>query len=132
MLDIVAFIVFASMALRVVLAVKRESAIFAEFHQSQALAYAALLFPLGPVAMLVVGIRAPWVAVSVCAACYIPSLLLARNALARFERAGTDRTKPAMSAAWEALGTAIAGLAYAAVPLAFLLGLAFLRGPTDA
>jgi hypothetical protein len=131
-LDIVAFIIFSGMAYRIVVAVRRESAIFAEFKQSTALAYTALLFPLGPVVMLLIGIRAPLIGISVCAACYIPSLVLARRLAVGFDRAGTDRIKGASAAAWEAFGTAIAGLAYAAIVLVFIVGLGFLRGPTDA
>ena len=132
MLDIAAFIVFAAMAYRTVVAVKRESAIFAEFEQSVAVAYTALLFPLGPVAMLLVGIRAPLIGIALCAACYVPGLVVARRATAGFDGAGTDRVNNASAAAWQAFGTAIAGLAYAAIVLLFIAGAAFLRGPTDA
>jgi hypothetical protein len=131
-LDIVAFIIFAVMTYRIVVAAKRESAIFAEFEQSRAFAYTALLFPLGPVVMLLIGIRVPLVGISLCAACYIPSLVLARRVTAGFDGAGTDRVKGANAAAWEAVGTAIAGLTYAAVVLVLVIGAGFLRGPTDA
>jgi len=131
-LDIVAFIVFAGIAYRTVIAVRRESAILGEFNQSTALAYTSLLFPLGPVVMLLVGLKAPAIAIIFCTACYIPSLVLARRLTVAFGRAGTDRVKKANAAAWEAFGAAIAGLAYAAIPLLFVVGLGFLRGPTDA
>src|SRR5687768_14845487 len=113
MLDVVALIVFAGVAYRTFMAVRRESAIFAEFKQSKALAYTALLFPLGPVAMLAIGMRGPIMAIPICAACYVPSLVLARRLTACFYRAGTDGVKGANVAAWEAFGAAIAGLAYA-------------------
>ena len=132
MLDIVAFIVFAGIAYRTVIAVRRESAILGEFNQSTALAYTSLLFPLGPVVMLLVGLKAPVIASIFCTACYIPSLVLARRLTVAFDRAGTDRVKKANAVAWEAFGAAIAGLVYAAIPLLFVAGLGFLRGPTDA
>jgi hypothetical protein len=132
MLDIIAFSIFTAMAYRIVAAVRRESAIFAEFKQSTAVAYTALLFPLGPVVMLLMGLRAPLIGIFLCAACYLPSLVLARRITAGFDLAGSDRIKGANAAAWEALGTAVGGLAYAALPLVFIVGLGFLRGPTDA
>src|SRR5437762_1284903 len=58
MLDLVAFILLTGMTYRIVVSARREAAIFAEFKQSMAVAYSALLFPLGPVAMLLVGTRA--------------------------------------------------------------------------
>jgi hypothetical protein len=131
-LDIVALVIFAGIAYRTFTAVRRESAIFAEFNQSTALGYTALLFPLGPIAMLAIGIRAPVIAIPICAACYVPSLVLARRLTARFDRAGTDRVKGANAAEWEAFGAAIAGLAYAALAFAFIVGVGLLRGPTDA
>ena len=132
MLDVAAFVLFAWLAYRVVTSVRRESAIFVEFGQTTAVAYTALLFPLGPLLMLLVGIRAPIPAIVLCAACYVPSLVLARRASARFERAGTDRVRNASAAVSEAFGAAIAGLVYAALILVFIVGVNILRGPTDA
>jgi hypothetical protein len=71
--DLIAFILFAVMACRIVAAVKRESATFAEFRQSSAVAYTAFL--------------SRWA----CSACYVPGLVLARKLTAGFDRAGTDR-----------------------------------------
>jgi len=129
--DIIAFIIFAGMTYRIVGTVRRESAIFAEFKQSTAVGYSALLFPLGPVIMLFVGARAPLIAIILCAACYAPGLVLARRATSGFDRAGTDRVQAASGAASQAFGTAIAGLAYTAAVLVFLVGLGSLRGVTD-
>ena len=131
-LDIVALIVFAWIGYRVLVAVRRESAIFAEFKQSTALAYTSLLFPVGPIAMLLIGLRAPLAGIAVCAACYLPSPVLGRRLMVVFDRAGTDRVRTANAAAWEAFGAAIAGLAYAAIALVFLIALGFLRGSTAA
>ena len=131
-LHLVALIVFTGIAYRVLLAVRHESSIFAEFEQSTAVAYTSLLFPLGPIFMLVVGLSAPLAGIAACAACYVPSLILGRRLTVKFDRAGTDRIKTANAAAWEAFGAAIAGLAYAAVALVFLVAAGSLRGPTDA
>ena len=131
MFDVLTLIVFVSMAYRIVTKVRRESAIFAEFKQSIALGYAALLFPLGPVFMLLFGARAPLIGIFLCAACYVPGLVLARRATRVFDRAGTDRVKTAKGAAWEAFATSIGGMAYATVALVFIVGMASLRGPTN-
>ena len=132
MLDIVAFILFTGMAYRIVATVKRESAVFAEFNQSTAFGYSAILFPLGPIIMPLVGTRAPVLGILLCAACYVPALILARRAAAGFDHAGTDRVKVANRAAWQAFGTAVAGLVYVAAILVLVVGMASLRGPTDA
>ena len=132
MLDIVAFAIFAGMTFRIVGTVRRESAIFLEFGQSTAVGYWALLFPLGPMIMLFIGTRAPLIGILLCAACYVPGLVLARKVTKVFDAAGTDRVKSADGAAWEAFGTAIVGLVYAAVVLVLVVGVTSLRGPTDA
>jgi hypothetical protein len=131
-LDIVAFVIFAGMTYRIVATVKRESAVFSEFGQSTGVGYSSLLFPLGPVVLLLIGTRAPLIGMLLCVACYVPGLVLGRRATAAFDTAGTDRVKNANGAAWETLGTAIAGLVYAAVNLVLVIGVASLRGPTDA
>ena len=131
MLDIIAFIMFTGMAYRIVATVRRESAIFAEFKQSAAVGYSSLLFPLGPVIMLLVGARSPLIGILLCAACYVPGLILARRTATAFDRAGTDRVKSADGAAWQALGTAIAGLAYAAAALVWVVAVGSLRGIAD-
>jgi hypothetical protein len=131
-LDVVAFIIFTGMTYRIVVTVKRESAVFAEFNQSMAVGYSALLFPLGPIIMFLVGTRMPVIGILLCAACYVPGLVSGRRATVGFDRTGTDRVKAANGAAWEAFGTAIAGLVYVAVILVLVVGMASLRGPTDA
>jgi hypothetical protein len=131
-LDIVAFAIFAGMTYRIITTVRRESPIFREFRQSPAFGYWALLFPLGPVCMLFIGIRAPLIGILLCAACYVPGLLLARKVTKVFDCAGTDRVKTADGAAWQAFGTAIAGFVYAAVALILVLAVTSLRGPTNA
>jgi hypothetical protein len=82
--------------------------------------------------MLLAGTRAPVVGILLCAACYVPGLVLGRRAATGFDRAGTDRVMAANGAAWQVFGTAIAGLVYVAVVLVLVVGMASLRGPTDA
>lgn len=122
MLDLIATIVFATMAYRIAVTVRRESAILREFGQAKSLAFLALLFPLGPFIYLVSVYRLGWIiAVVAAAACYVPSLIVAKRQLHVFDRAGTDRVRAAQSAATQALGTAIGGLVYTGVLLAFTL-----------
>lgn len=122
MLDIIFIVFFGVMAIRVAVAVVQESRIFREFNQSRSLALVVLLFPLGPIVYLASVFRLGWViAVIAAAACYLPGLVIARQRLSAFERAGTDRVRKARNAATQAFGTAIAGLLYSAIVLVFTL-----------
>lgn len=122
MLDITLFVVFGVMAVRIARMVHAESAIFLEFNQSRSIAALVFLFPLGPLVLITGTFRLGWlVAVILAAPCYLPALVVARRRVAAFERAGTDRVHPAKSAVTEAFGTALAGLLYIAVVLAFFL-----------
>jgi hypothetical protein len=122
MLDVVLFIVFGVMAVRIARVVRVESAIFLEFKQSRSIGLLVFLFPLGPLVLLLGTFRLGWlVAIVLATACYLPALLVARRRVAAFERAGTNRVHPAKRAASEAFGTALAGLVYVAVVLLFFL-----------
>jgi hypothetical protein len=129
MLEIVLFIAFGVMAVRIARAVYTESAIFLEFKQSRSIAALVFLFPLGPIVLLLGSFRLGWlVAIVLAAACYLPGLVVAKRRLAAFERAGTDRVHPARSAVSQAFGTALAGLLYVAVALCFFIVGATQRG----
>ncbi len=122
MLEIVLFIVFGVMAVRIARIVHVESAVFLEFKQSRSIAALVFLFPLGPLVLFLGPFRLGWlVAVVLATACYLPALVVARRRVAAFERAGTDRAHPAKSAASQAFGTALAGLIYVAVVLLLFL-----------
>lgn len=110
MIDFVLIVFFGLMAARIAQSVRRESAIFREFNQSQSLRYVVLLFPLGPILSLTTTFRLDWwVALMLVLGCYLPGFMVARRHLSIFERAGTDRVKGAESAASQAYGTAIVG-----------------------
>jgi Ca2+/Na+ antiporter len=122
MIDFVLLVFFGVMAVRIAQSVRRESAIYREFNQSQSLGYLVFLFPLGPALFLTTIFRLGWVvALVLVLACYLPSFLVARRHLSIFERAGTDRVKGAESAASQAYGTAIVGFIYAGLLLAFMM-----------
>jgi hypothetical protein len=112
MLDIVLLVFFGVMAYRVATTVRREAPVLAEFHQSRALGVTSILFPLGPIAMLLLLARSPLIALIAGLSCYLPSLLIARRITGALEHAGTDRVKDARSAASQAFGTALVGLLY--------------------
>ena len=123
MLEMVLFIAFGVMAIRIARAVHAESAIFREFKQSRSIGALVFLFPLGPLVLLIGSFRLGWLVAGVLAtACYVPALLVAKRRLAVFERAGTDRVHSARTAVSQAFGTALAGLLYVAVFLIFLIG----------
>jgi hypothetical protein len=124
MLDIVPLVVFALMAVRIVVTVLRHSAIFAEFGQSKVLVFLAPLFPVGPLLLLFFRNQSLALALGAASACYLPALFVARRQIHAFDRAGTDRVKGALGATYQAFGTAIAGLVYIAtvVVLGLLIG----------
>ena len=120
MLDVIIIVVFTVVAIRVARVVARESTIFREFNQSQALGLFVFLMPLGPIVYLVTVFRLGRIpAVVATAACYVPVLVAAKRGMSAFDRAGTDRVKRAKDAATQAFGAAIAGLMYTAVVLVF-------------
>jgi hypothetical protein len=122
MIDIALVIVFAVIAVRIARIVHAESAVFLEFKQSRSIAALVFLFPLGPLVLLLGTFRLGWlVAIVLATACFLPGLVVARQRVDAFERAGTDRVHPAKNAASRAFGTALAGLLYVAVVLVFFL-----------
>ena len=121
-LHIILFVVFGVMAVRIARTVQAESAIFREFRQSRSIAALVFLFPLGPLVFMLGTYRLGWlIAVVLAAACYVPGLMVARGCVAAFERAGTDRVRPARNAVSQAFGTALAGLLYTGVLLVFFI-----------
>lgn len=122
MLNFLLIIFFCIMAFHIAKTARRETPIFREFNQSGALVFLVLLYPLGPVIYITTVYRLGWlVALLATVACYLPALFVARKHLSVFERAGTDRVKGAQSASSQAYGTAIIGLIYAGILLAFAL-----------
>lgn len=120
-------ILLCIMAIRIAMAVLRESAIFREFNQSRALGAVVLLYPLGPLVVLI----GTWklgavLAFALSAACYVPGFMIARRVGNALERAGTDRVKEARSVATQALGTAIAGFIYVAAVFLLIFAAAFI------
>jgi len=112
------------MAVRIIVAVTQQSAIFAEFGQAKTLAFLAPLFPVGPLFLLFFRSHSLALALLAASICYFPALFVSRRQLNAFEQAGTDRVKQAMRATYQAFGTSIAGLVYifGGVILGFLLG----------
>ena len=129
MLDIAVLISLAVMTYRVWSGVSREAEIFREFNQARTLAIVSLLFPLAPIILLLGMVHVGAVVSLVGAAvCFLPALVIARRNVRVFERSGTDRVNGAISAASQAVGTAIAGLCYVAVVAVFVL-VWQMRGP---
>lgn len=122
MLDIVLFIVFVVVAVRVAASVRRESAVFEEFEQSKSLAVVVLLFPVGPVALLVLPHQVGWLPAAITAfACYLPAMLNSRQRIAVFDRSGTDRTEAALKLSHEAFGGALVGLIYVTISVVLIV-----------
>jgi hypothetical protein len=120
-------ILFCVIAICIAMAVLRESAIFREFNQSRALGAVVLLYPFGPLVVLI----GTWklgtaLAFALAAACYVPGFMIARSIGNALERAGTDRVKEARDIATQALGMAIAGFIYVATVFLLTFAAAFI------
>jgi uncharacterized membrane protein len=123
MLDIALFAFFAVMAYRIAQSVRREAHILAEFKQPQTLGLLVLLFPLGPLVLLVGSLLTPFPVAHIAAVfCYLPALIGARRQARALETAGTDRVQRAQTAISQAFGTALVGLGYVAVVFALAFG----------
>jgi len=84
-----------------------------------------MLFPLGPVVLLVGATRLPFPLTFIgAAACYVPALLIARRLGHAFEKSGTDRVKKAQAATSQAFGTALVGLIYTVLLYIFVIAVA--------
>jgi hypothetical protein len=116
MLGIGLFIVLLILGVRAFLALRRESAVRAEFGQSSQLDWLSLSFPLGPVALLV-GSRLlqQIVLLLVVAAFYAYVLVVASRQKNALECSGTDRVKNALAATSSTSLGAIVGLIYVAL-----------------
>lgn len=122
MLDIILFIVFLVVAVRVALSVRRESLIFEEFESPKSLLWFVLLLPLAPVVLLLLPHQAGWIPAAILAtACCLPALLTARRCIAVFETSGTARSDAALKSAQTAFGASLAGLIYVCVFVVFVV-----------
>lgn len=112
-IPLITFIAYVVVAYRITTTVIAESTLFKEFNQGRMLAFAAPLFPVGPVVLHTLSHGYGWLpAVFAAALCYLPTLFVAREHIAVFSRSGTDRTQKALDASYSAFWGAIAGLIY--------------------
>jgi hypothetical protein len=116
MLDLVLLIFFFVMSYRVFVGIRREAIILDEFRLKNGIARAALLFPFGPLILLIGPSRLAFpLAYIVATACYLPAFLIARRYTSVLEIAGTDRVQVVQATVQQASGTALLGLAYVGV-----------------
>jgi hypothetical protein len=119
MFDIALLIFFVVMAYRVCIGVNREAEILREFGQSTNLAIAAILFPFGPVILLIgPSLFAFPIAYILAAGCYLPPLLIARRYGRTLEVTGTDRVQRAQTVVSQATVSSLVGLAYVSATFA--------------
>jgi hypothetical protein len=101
------------LAVRAFVALRRESAVRREFGQSGLLDGLVLLYPLGPVAMLVASRFLPQALLFACVgALFITAIFVASKQRNALECAGTDRVKGALAATSSAALGAIVGVIY--------------------
>lgn len=129
MLDLILLLGFIYVAVRVVSSVRRESEVFREFSQPRILALLVFLFPVGPIALIVLPHRVGWLPAAVLgAACYLPALISSRRLVSAFDRSGTNRTTVALKTAHEAFGAALVGLIYVSVFVVLSAGVSSVGG----
>lgn len=129
MLNILLLIVISVASVRSALALLRSKALFVEFQCPQTVAYLAFLFPLGPVAQLVLSRSLGLLPASAIAvAVFIPGLLAFKRARYIFDRTGTDRTKVVQDSLAVVFITGVGGVVYVLGSTVIALALSYV-GP---
>jgi hypothetical protein len=120
MIDFALLITLLVLAVRAFVTLRRESAVRREFGQSSLLDGLVLLYPLGPVAMLIGSRFVPQALLFACVgALFIAALFVASKQRNALECAGTDRVKGALAATSSATLGAIVGVIYVGLAGAF-------------
>lgn len=115
MIELLVLVVMAVAAVRSANALRRDKALFTEFQVSMQLIPLIYLFPLGPIAYLLVSAFTGSLPVAclLSVAVLVPGVLAVRKAAAAFERSGTSRTQAAQESLSIAFITGVGGVAYA-------------------
>jgi len=122
MLDILLILVLLVLTIRGFSALRRESIVRREFGQSGLLDVLVLLYPLGPLVLLIGPRFVPAVFVFFCAALlYAVPIFVASKQRNALECAGTDRVGNALEATSSATLGAIVGIIYVALVAIFVL-----------
>jgi hypothetical protein len=122
MLDILLILVLSAFAIRGFAALRRESGVRREFGQSSLLEVLVLLYPLGPLLLLIGPRFAPAALSFFCAALlYVIAILVASKQRNALECAGTDRVNSALEATSSATSGAMVGIIYVALVTIFVL-----------
>jgi len=122
MLDILLILVLLVLTIRGFSALRRESIVRREFGQSGLLDVLVLLYPLGPLVLLIGPRFVPAVFVFFCAALlYAVPIFVASKQRNALECAGTDRVGNALEATSSATLGAIVGIIYVALVVIFVL-----------
>jgi len=113
MIEILALILMAVAAIRSANSLRRERVLFQEFNAPETLVPFIYLFPVGPLALLLLPMVVGLVpAALVALGCYLPALFLLKTVRAVFERSGTDRTSGIQDALGIVFITGIGGVVY--------------------
>jgi len=122
MLDILLILVLLVLTIRGFSALRHESIVRREFGQSGLLDVLVLLYPLGPLVLLIGPRFVPAVFVFFCAALlYAVPIFVASKQRNALECAGTDRVGNALEATSSATLGAIVGIIYVALVAIFVL-----------
>ncbi len=130
MLGIALLILLLFLGIRAFLALRRETVVRREFGQAATLDWIVLLYPLGPLALL---LGPHWLPQTLCllvvAAFYVGAFILASRQRASLECSGTDRVKGALEATSAASLGAIVGIIYVCLAAIFALVAFGIRSP---
>jgi hypothetical protein len=134
MIGIALFIVLLVLGIRAFLALRRESVVRREFGRSSLLDGLVLLYPMGPVALLVGPFLLPQVLLFGCVfALFVFAYLVASKERTALECSGTNRVNGALAAVSTASLGAIVGLIYLGVAGTFaFIGYAIQSQPLGA
>ncbi|MBD8872234.1 hypothetical protein [Rhodanobacter sp. DHB23] len=122
MIDILLILVLSVLTIRGFAALRRESVVRREFGQSSLLDVLVLLYPLGPLVLLLGPRFIPAALVFLCAALlYVVPIFVASKQRNALECAGTDRVSSALEATSSATLGAIVGIIYVALAAMFVL-----------
>lgn len=118
-LDVVLLVVISAAVIRSATVLRKSKPLFVEFGASQHIVPLIFLFPLGPLALLLLsGLLGLFPAAMLSVACYLPGLIVLKRVRFIFESSGTDRTKAVQDSLAIVFIAGVAGLVYViAVPV---------------
>ena len=128
MLEVLVLIVISVAAIRAAITLHKSKPLFVEFQCPQVVTPLVLLFPLGPLLLLLTSRLVGLLPAAILAlACFIPGLVALQRARYVFDRTGTDRTKVVQDALAVVFITGFGGVAYVVATTTIAIALTYIR-----